>query len=92
MAEAVEPGGITHFRALVDTMDRAQTIPEVMRTSRVNTRSSCEGKLLFFGVYSHIDSLFRYFEVQIEIGENVQGWVFWTWKVRSIFFLTPCIH
>lgn len=23
----------------------------------------------------------RYWEVQVEIGENVQGWVFWTWKV-----------
>ena len=27
----------------------------------------------------------EYFEVQIEIGEMVQGWVFWTWKVRRRF-------
>lgn len=24
----------------------------------------------------------QYFEVQIEVGEQVQGWIFWTWKVR----------
>lgn len=31
---------------------------------------------------SSVCCIFRYFEVQIEIGERVQGWVFWTWKVR----------
>ena len=25
----------------------------------------------------------RYWEVQVNIGEAVQGWVYWTWKVRS---------
>ncbi|KAF8808719.1 glycoside hydrolase [Phlegmacium glaucopus] len=25
----------------------------------------------------------KYWEVQVEIGENIQGWVFWTWKVSS---------
>ena len=24
----------------------------------------------------------RYWEVQVEIGEEVQGWIYWTWKVR----------
>jgi hypothetical protein len=24
----------------------------------------------------------RYWEAQSEIGERVQGWVFWTWKVN----------
>ena len=25
----------------------------------------------------------RYWEVQVEVGEEVQGWIYWTWKVRS---------
>ncbi|TFK40345.1 glycoside hydrolase family 5 protein [Crucibulum laeve] len=25
----------------------------------------------------------RYWEVQVEIGENIQGWVFWTWKAEN---------
>lgn len=24
----------------------------------------------------------RYWEVQVNIGESVNGWVYWTWKVR----------
>ena len=24
----------------------------------------------------------RYWEVQVELGEAVQGWIYWTWKVR----------
>ena len=32
----------------------------------------------------------RYWEVQVEIGENVQGWVFWTWKVE--FTIILCSH
>lgn len=31
------------------------------------------------------DMLRQYWEVQVEIGEAVQGWVYWTWKV-------PCRH
>ena len=31
---------------------------------------------------SYKDQMRKYFEVQIEVGEQVQGWVFWTWKVR----------
>ena len=30
------------------------------------------------------DQMRKYFEVQIEVGERVQGWIFWTWKVRCI--------
>jgi glucan 1,3-beta-glucosidase len=29
----------------------------------------------------------RYWEAQIEIGESIQGWIFWTWKVRAL----PCL-
>ncbi|KAF8149962.1 glycoside hydrolase family 5 protein [Crassisporium funariophilum] len=25
----------------------------------------------------------KYWEVQVEVGENVQGWVFWTWKAEN---------
>ncbi|KAJ8508798.1 hypothetical protein ONZ45_g8953 [Pleurotus djamor] len=25
----------------------------------------------------------RYWEVQVEIGENIQGWIFWTWKAEQ---------
>ncbi|KDQ24837.1 glycoside hydrolase family 5 protein [Pleurotus ostreatus PC15] len=25
----------------------------------------------------------RYFEVQVEIGESIQGWMFWTWKAEQ---------
>lgn len=28
------------------------------------------------------DMLRKYWEVQVEIGEAAQGWVYWTWKVR----------
>lgn len=28
--------------------------------------------------------LFRYWEVQVDVGESVQGWIFWTWKARAI--------
>jgi hypothetical protein len=31
--------------------------------------------------------IFRYWEVQVEIGENAQGWVFWTWKVCAAYVL-----
>ena len=58
MDVAVEPGGITHFRALVDTMDRVQTTPEVMKTSRTGTGSFYEGESETFVVSSHFDSFF----------------------------------
>ena len=32
------------------------------------------------------DQMRKYFELQIEVGERVQGWVFWTWKVRDYCF------
>ena len=35
------------------------------------------------------DQMREYFEVQIEVGERVQGWVFWTWKVRNRCFRIP---
>ncbi|KAL0955004.1 hypothetical protein HGRIS_003929 [Hohenbuehelia grisea] len=25
----------------------------------------------------------KYFEVQVEIGDNIQGWIFWTWKAEN---------
>ncbi|EFI27950.1 exo-beta-1,3-glucanase [Coprinopsis cinerea okayama7 len=44
---------------------------------------TCEG---YTGSYHNFSEeymafLRRYWEVQVEIGESVQGWVFWTWKV-----------
>ncbi|KAJ3515266.1 hypothetical protein NMY22_g14496 [Coprinellus aureogranulatus] len=46
---------------------------------------SCDG---YTGSYANFSdeykqTLRRYFEVQIEIGERVQGWVFWTWKAEE---------
>ncbi|PPQ76324.1 hypothetical protein CVT24_008383 [Panaeolus cyanescens] len=29
------------------------------------------------------DMLRKYWEVQVEVGETVQGWVFWTWKAEN---------
>ncbi|KAF8896377.1 glycoside hydrolase family 5 protein [Infundibulicybe gibba] len=42
----------------------------------------------FTGSYSgfsteYKNSLRKYWEVQVEIGENIQGWVFWTWKAEN---------
>lgn len=34
----------------------------------------------------------RYFESQIAIGEAVQGWTFWTWKVRVARYMTPTAY
>ncbi|PPQ85378.1 hypothetical protein CVT25_006409 [Psilocybe cyanescens] len=31
----------------------------------------------------YIDFLRKYWEVQVEVGEAVQGWVFWTWKAEN---------
>ncbi|TEB33365.1 glycoside hydrolase family 5 protein [Coprinellus micaceus] len=46
---------------------------------------SCDGYTGSFGNFSdsYRQTLRRYFEVQIEIGERVQGWVFWTWKAEE---------
>ncbi len=30
----------------------------------------------------------RYWEVQVDVGESVQGWVFWAWKVCRSFLLS----
>jgi glucan 1,3-beta-glucosidase len=53
-------------------------------TSDQHFFDTCEGytgdSSTFSGQYK--DQLRKYFEVQIEVGERVQGWVFWTWKVR----------
>jgi glucan 1,3-beta-glucosidase len=45
---------------------------------------SCQG---YTGNYSTFSQSYKnqmreYFEVQVEVGESVQGWVFWAWKVR----------
>ncbi|KDR76186.1 hypothetical protein GALMADRAFT_67855 [Galerina marginata CBS 339.88] len=52
---------------------------------------SCSG---FTGSYTswtqdYRDFLRKYWEVQVGLGEAVQGWVFWAWKVRNyLFFLS----
>ena len=28
---------------------------------------------------------FRYYEAQITLGERINGWVYWTWKVRDLY-------
>jgi glucan 1,3-beta-glucosidase len=45
---------------------------------------SCEGYTGNYSTFSqdYKNQLREYFEVQIEVGESVQGWVFWAWKVR----------
>ena len=45
---------------------------------------SCDG---YTGSSSNFSDSFKqqmreYFEVQIDVGEQVQGWIFWAWKVR----------
>ena len=30
-----------------------------------------------------LGSVFRYWEAQIQIGEAIQGWGFWTWKAEN---------
>ena len=35
----------------------------------------------FFSFIFFLNVSFRYWEVQVDIGESIQGWVFWTWKV-----------
>jgi glucan 1,3-beta-glucosidase len=44
---------------------------------------SCEGYTGNSSTFSqdYKDQMRKYFEVQIEIGERVQGWVYWAWKV-----------
>ena len=39
--------------------------------------------IIYFSLIS-----FRYWEVQVEVGESVQGWVFWTWKVSTLFLVS----
>jgi hypothetical protein len=29
------------------------------------------------------DYLRRYWEVQVYVGEQIQGWIFWTWKAEN---------
>ncbi|TFK23601.1 glycoside hydrolase [Coprinopsis marcescibilis] len=46
---------------------------------------SCEG---YTGSYENFSEeyrayLRRYWEAQVEIGEHVQGWIFWTWKAEN---------
>ncbi|KAH9959615.1 glycoside hydrolase superfamily [Russula dissimulans] len=46
---------------------------------------SCDG---FTGDYTtfsqdYIAFLRKYWEVQVELGEAVQGWIYWTWKTES---------
>ena len=45
---------------------------------------SCNGYTGNYSTFSqnYKDQMRKYFEVQTEVGEQVQGWVFWTWKVR----------
>ena len=45
---------------------------------------TCNGYTGNYSTFSqdYKDQMRKYFEVQIEVGEQVQGWVFWTWKVR----------
>lgn len=45
---------------------------------------TCEGYTGNYSTFSqdYKNQMREYFEVQIEVGESVQGWVFWAWKVR----------
>ena len=47
--------------------------------------ASCDGYTGDSSTFSkdYKDQMRKYFEVQVEVGERVQGWVFWTWKVRD---------
>ncbi|KAF9647958.1 glycoside hydrolase [Thelephora ganbajun] len=53
-------------------------------TSDQHFFASCQGYTGDSSTFSKDlkDQMRKYFEVQIEVGERVQGWVFWTWKVR----------
>lgn len=31
----------------------------------------------------------RYWEVQVDVGEAVQGWIYWTWKVWFLCMSQP---
>ncbi|KAF8910616.1 glycoside hydrolase superfamily [Gymnopilus junonius] len=49
------------------------------------THGNCTG---FTGNYTgwtqdYKDFLRKYWEVQVEVGENVNGWIFWTWKAEN---------
>ncbi|KAF9532615.1 glycoside hydrolase family 5 protein [Crepidotus variabilis] len=54
-------------------------------SSDTQYHGSCDG---YTGSYqgwsdSYKQFLRKYFEVQVEVGEAGQGWVFWTWKTES---------
>ncbi|KAH8994868.1 glycoside hydrolase [Lactarius akahatsu] len=46
---------------------------------------SCEGLTGDWTTFSndYIAYLRKYWEVQVEVGEAVQGWIYWTWKTES---------
>jgi len=46
---------------------------------------SCEGFTGNWTTFSqdYITFMRKYWEVQVDIGEAVQGWIYWTWKTES---------
>lgn len=84
MAEMWGPDGTTPGHLQADTMGHANRTLEVTRTSRMSTDRCWDGMRKWGTMPPRvilIEFSFRYFQAQSEIGERVQGWVFWTWKV-----------
>ncbi|KAH6913081.1 glycoside hydrolase family 5 protein [Coprinopsis sp. MPI-PUGE-AT-0042] len=49
------------------------------------SHGSCEGYTGSYEGFSDEYKTFlrRYWEVQVEVGESIQGWIFWTWKAEN---------
>ena len=78
-------GGITLITLdqIPTTMEIVLDTRDLIKDGRILTSSSWESKLVrLFGPPTTLTGN-RYFEVQVEVGEAAQGWVFWTWKVRT---------
>lgn len=50
-------------------------------------RHSSDSKylILYLRLHHLYVCILRYYEAQVSIGEAIQGWVYWTWKVRIVF-------
>lgn len=51
------------------------------------TFGSCDGMTGDMSTFSDDYKAFmrQYYEAQVAIGEAIQGWVYWTWKVREAY-------
>lgn len=80
--------GTAHTRTLHRRWVHALASRGTHRTSHLTSSPSCASESVFLCDGSsqncELMLLFRYWEVQVDISETVQGWVYWAWKVSLI--------